>query len=449
MSENGSRPTYVVDDKQRGVFRVHRSSMTDELVLERERRRVFERSWLYIGHDSEIPGEGDYRRRRVAGRSMIFVRGRDGVVRVLHNTCTHRGAIVCRQDAGTAKAFQCFYHAWTYTTEGELVGIPGRDAYAEECFVKGERSLRPVARLEEYRGFWFVSLQQDIMSLYDYLAGAREYLDLLIDQSPSAQMKVAEGSHRYSMRANWKLLCENSVDGYHGMPTHQTYFDYVIATGGLGGGGKALKGRGYSLGNGHAVIEYWSPWGRPVARWAPQMGEEAKPEIERTKAEMVQRHGRDRAERICEWNRNMIIYPNLVINDIMAATIRTFWPVRTDLMEIDAWAIAPAEEQGERLHTRLRNFLEFLGPGGFATPDDVEALESCQIGFGSGGEEYNDMSRGMHRPAQFDDELQMRTWWRQWAAQMSDVEIERWDDEIPADAAEAAPPPGWMAPAVA
>ena len=445
MSTNGEGRQYIVDDKQRGVFRVHRSAMVDEAVREREMERVFAQSWLYLGHASEIPNEGDYRRRNIAGRSIMFVRSKDGEIRAFHNTCPHRGAIVCRQDAGTAKAFQCFYHAWTFDTEGALVGIPGKDAYSEGCFENAERSLRPVARLEHYRGLYFLSFKPDIVPLHDWLAGAREYIDVMLDQSPSGELRVVEGSHRYSMRANWKLLSENSVDGYHGMPTHQTYFDYVIGAGGLGPGGKKLHGRGYSLGNGHAVIEYWSPWGRPVARWVPQMGETAKVEIETIKRDLVERHGADRAERISEWNRNMIIYPNLVINDIMSITVRTFYPVRADMMEIDAWAMAPVEESGDRLETRLQNFLEFLGPGGFATPDDVEALESCQIGFNAGGEEYNDVSRGMLREARMDDELQMRTFWRQWAAQMSGVEIDDWDDAPPAEAIENEPP-GWMTP---
>jgi p-cumate 2,3-dioxygenase alpha subunit len=445
MSAAGDSRQYVVDDKERGVFRVHRSAMVDEAVRERELERVFMQSWLYLGHASEIPQPGDYRRRTIAGRSIMFVRGKDGEIRAFHNTCPHRGAIVCRQDAGTAKAFQCFYHAWTFDTQGALVGIPGKDAYAQGCFENAERSLRPVARLEQYRGLHFLSFKPDIMSLHDWLAGAREYIDVMLDQSPSRELRVVEGSHRYSMRANWKLLSENSVDGYHGMPTHETYFDYVIGAGGLGTGGKKLHGRGYSLGNGHAVIEYWSPWGRPVARWVPQMGETARVEIEAIKRDLVDRHGADRAERISEWNRNMIIYPNLVINDIMSTTIRTFYPVRADMMEIDAWAMAPVEESGDRLETRLQNFLEFLGPGGFATPDDVEALESCQIGFNAGGEEYNDISRGMLREPRMDDELQMRTFWRQWAAQMSGTQIDDWDDAPPAAAIEHAPP-GWMTP---
>src|ERR1700728_777130 len=97
-------------------------------------------------------------------------------------------------------------------------------------------------------------------------------------------------------------------------------------------------------------------------------------------------------------------------------------------MEVNAWALAPLEESGARLNTRLHNFLEFLGPGGFATPDDVEALESCQIGVNSGGEQLHDAGRGMLREAQVADELQIRTYWRQWAAQMEGREIDDWDD---------------------
>jgi p-cumate 2,3-dioxygenase alpha subunit len=422
----------VIDDKERGVFRVHRASMTSEDILAMEHERIFDQCWLYLGHESELVDPGDYRRRVVNGRSIIFVRSGDGVIRAFHNTCPHRGAIVCRQDAGTAKAFQCFYHAWTFNNQGDLVGIPGKEAYSDSCFENSERSLRPVAKLDSYQDFYFLSFSEDVPSLEDFLAGSREFIDLMVAQSPSGKLRIVGGSHKYSMRANWKLLVENSVDGYHGMPTHQTYFDYVIGAGGLGDGGKKLHGRGYSLGNGHAVIEYWSPWGRPVARWAPQMGEAAKPDIEQTKQDLIERHGRDRAERISEWNRNMTIFPNLVINDIMATTVRTFQPVGPGMMEIDAWALAPVEENGDRLETRLQNFLEFLGPGGFATPDDVEALESCQIGFNAGGEQYNDISRGMLRDARMDDELQMRTFWREWLARIAGTPIDGWDDEPPA-----------------
>jgi p-cumate 2,3-dioxygenase alpha subunit len=106
------------------------------------------------------------------------------------------------------------------------------------------------------------------------------------------------------------------------------------------------------------------------------------------------------------------------VNDIMAVTVRTFMPSAPNQMDVTAWEMAPVGESPTLRASRLDNFLSFLGPAGFATPDDVEALESCQQGFNSGGVEWNDISRGMNREAQGSDELQMRVFWRRWAEQM-------------------------------
>ena len=75
----------VIDDKERGVFRVHRASMTSEDILATERERIFDQCWLYLGHESELVDPGDYRRRVVNGRSIIFVRSGDGVIRAFVN----------------------------------------------------------------------------------------------------------------------------------------------------------------------------------------------------------------------------------------------------------------------------------------------------------------------------------------------------------------------------
>lgn len=94
-----------------------------------------------------------------------------------------------------------------------------------------------------------------------------------------------------------------------------------------------------------------------------------------------------------------VIYPNLMVNDIMALTVGTFMPTSASTMTVTAWEAAPANELPEVRQRRLDGFLTFLGPGGFATPDDIEALESCQQGFTSGGVEWNDLSRGRARSA--------------------------------------------------
>jgi p-cumate 2,3-dioxygenase alpha subunit len=145
-------------------------------------------------------------------------------------------------------------------------------------------------------------------------------------------------------------------------------------------------------------------------------GEEGKAELNKVRARLVERFGEARAERIATLNRNMFIFPNLVINDIMAITVRTYFPTAPDAMQISAWALAPQDESAWARKFRLSNFLEFLGPGGFATPDDVEALEQCQRGYEAMKEApWNDMSKGMIKDkVNYDDELQMRVFWNEW-----------------------------------
>jgi p-cumate 2,3-dioxygenase alpha subunit len=413
---NRSAESFIIDDQEAGLFRVNRRAFTDPECLADERRHIFDKCWIYVGHESEVPHAGDYRSRNVAGRPLILVRGDDSEVRVLQNTCTHRGAMVCRQKSGNAKTFQCPYHAWTYNSRGYLVGVPGEDSYSA-AFKREDMALVAPPQVDNYRGFIFACFDRSAESLYEYLAGAREYLDLVVDQSEMG-MKIVAGQQSYSARANWKLLVENSYDGYHGLPTHQRYFGY------LSDSGIDFKARDMSdpprqkavdLGNGHAVVEAVAAWGRPIARWVPPFGENTKAHFEEVRRRFDQRFGPERARRICETSRNLGIFPNLVINDIMAITVRTFYPVSPDYMEVNAWSLAPIEESAEDSALRLDNFLTFLGPGGFATPDDVEMLESCQRGFANREVAWSDISRGMKRehPA-VTDELQMRAFWRQW-----------------------------------
>ncbi len=111
---------------------------------------------------------------------------------------------------------------------------------------------------------------------------------------------------------------------------------------------------------------------------------------------------------------NMLIFPNLVFVDNFK-TIRTFFPPSLDYVEITAWGLMPKEDSPELREKRIDNFLSFLGPGGFATPDDVEALENCQRGFANREVEWSDISRGMKRQQpSVTDELQMQTFWRRW-----------------------------------
>ena len=304
----------------------------------------------------------------------------------------------------------CFYHGWSFNNGGEQVSMPGDQAYGEN-FERPELAKPP--RMDSYRGFVFASFDPGIVDLDTYLAGAKEYLDLVADQS-EVGMQVIEGTHEYSCKANWKLLVENSVDGYHALSTHQRYFAMVMAAREEVDVSLVGKERGIDLGNGHAS------WSRRPRAVDELLGRPLSPagHAERTAryASIGQRFGTDWAERL-RGSRNLVIFPNLIIIDlVMGVVVRKIDPVTPDYMEVTAWHIVPPEEGDDLRAQRLDNFLTFWGPGGLASPDDVEALESAQQGFATRKElPWSDISRGMSSPVNAgQDELQIRTWWRRW-----------------------------------
>ena len=407
----------LVDDRsEQGIFRVSRKAFTDQDVLDAEQRELFNKCWLYLGHESEVAKPGDFLTRSVAGRKIIFSRNKDGKVTAFLNTCPHRGAMVCREKQGSANMFRCFYHSWAFDLDGRLINRPGNECYSEDANANGEHNLVGPARLEEYRGLYFICFDKDVVDLPTYLGNAREYIDLVMDQSEGG-MEIIGGTQEYGFKANWKLLAENSIDGYHGMPTHVTYFDYVTSTNGNLTEDAFKRSIPHDLGQGHAVVEYSAPWGRPIAKAVPSWGEEGEAKAEELRAGLTKRFGKERAERIAYTNRNMLIFPNFVINDIMAITFRTFEPAGPGQLRVNAWALAPKGEAPEARKRRLYNFLEFLGPGGFATPDDCEALALCQEGYANADEAgWNDISKGLGREkSSIEDEVQMRAFWREWS----------------------------------
>jgi len=426
----------VVDDPVTGVFRVHRSVFTSPQIFDLERERIFSRCWLYLGHETEIPSPGDYVRRWIGGRPLFMVRDEDGQLRVFYNTCTHRGAFVCRSDKGNAKIFQCFYHAWTFDTRGKLIGVPSQERFGPG-FATEHLGLRS-PRFDTYRGFIFVNFHPNPPRLEDYLGGAKEILDLVADQA-ERQMVVLPGTHRYAIKANWKLMVENSVDLYHLAPTHQTYFDYLAylseLRGVTGAAERRQQGeRAMALENGHAVFEHPPAGGRPVAYYHPLLGgEEVRLEIEEVKARTVARLGENRGRRLTELGRNFLCFPNLIIVDTRATNLRVIEPVAPGETLILQFQLVPEEELGtRRFERRMHSYLSFFGPGGLATPDDIEAVESCQAGYAAGEVEYNDVSLGYGRRDPGPSELPMRVFWRHWLALMQGREAPvLWEDPVP------------------
>jgi len=401
--------SYIDVDQEMPRFRVHRSTMVDQDVFARERELIFNRSWLYLGHETELAKPNDVITRTVAGRPLIFARDARGEIRVWVNSCPHRGAMLCRDTRANARFLSCFYHGWTFSTSGELVSVPDDAGYGPGFERPG---LAAPARVESYRGFVFVSFDPDIVGLGSYLGGAREYIDLVCDQS-EAGMRVLAGTHEYSARANWKLLVENSYDGYHLVSTHQRYLEMIAAARGPLPRPDISGSRAIDLGGGHAVLantpDISTLFGRPLSQAAEQ-------EKAARFARFREMYGDAWVDRM-SGTRNLVIFPNLVLIDlVMGVVIRKIDPVGPGYMEVSAWHLAPPEEGAELRSQRLDNFLTFWGPGGLASPDDIEALETCQRSYAAVTElPWSDISRGMHSPVKTGSaEAQIRAWWRRW-----------------------------------
>ncbi len=440
---------YVIDDRETPRFRVHRGTMVDRDVLEDERRNIFDTSWLYVGHESEIKAPHDFRTRNVGGRPIILTRNADGDVRVFVNSCPHRGMQIETRGEGHGRFLKCFYHGWSFNTSGDLVALPGEESYGPD-FDRHNLCLAQPAKVSSFRGFVFLSWTDDIVDLETYLGGAADIIDLFADQSDTG-MEVIGGSHLYAAKANWKLLSENSMDGYHALTTHHRYLAMLKES------GKVLStvfapgsapNVAYDLGNGHAVIGGADGTGGQNTGLGRDLAGEALEHQLARRARFVAKFGADWTNRMFS-GRNLVIFPNLALVDlIMGITVRTYYPVEPGYMEVTAWSLQPSDDEPALRQMRQENFLTFWGPAGLATPDDIEALERCQRGFAAHQvAPWNDISRGMstaNKP--FTDELQMRTFWREWDRRMTGTvhpqEVEQtgrsgrigWPGQIPANA---------------
>ena len=165
--------------------RVHRDVYTDPEVFQLEMERLWSRTWVYVGHTSQVREPGDFITLDIAAKPIICVRHMDGSIRLLMNRCAHKGTKVVGDLAGNAgKTFRCPYHAWTYRTDGTLINIPLKDGYEgtklhQTAAVGGLTAIRNV---EEYRGFIFARLSDTGIGFREYFGDSLSSIDNLVDR---------------------------------------------------------------------------------------------------------------------------------------------------------------------------------------------------------------------------------------------------------------------------
>ncbi|WP_405539365.1 Rieske 2Fe-2S domain-containing protein [Streptomyces sp. NBC_00075] len=425
------RSPYLQVDEEQGIFRVARRALIDPDVLKDEQEAIFKKCWLYVAHESELKEPGQFVVRFAGGREVILNRDHKGKVNAFLNICPHRGARLCTERAGTTNSFLCYYHGWSFTGDGKLRVLPDREQSFPPGFNDdGSADMVGVPRLDNYRGLYFVCFDRETPSLADYLGRAKPFIDDALDQGPQG-MEVVPGTQEYSVKANWKLVTENGIDGNHAATLHVTYFQYLksihpdfepLADSG-GSTRRPVVGSTYDLGNGHVALEYAVPWGRVAGSWSPVMGKETKDDVEQVLRDNSERLGPERAERIAKNSRNLLIFPNLHIVDGTGLTLRVTHPDTAGNSFVSSSALGACGESEKLRRLRLQSFLEFLGPGGFATPDDIEALEQCQRGYRMNAEfaPWNDVSKGRLDASEWpqEEEGNIRLFWMEWARRLS------------------------------
>ncbi|MDB2554548.1 aromatic ring-hydroxylating dioxygenase subunit alpha [Porticoccaceae bacterium] len=161
-----------------------------------------------------LPDKGSYIARSSAGTPLVVVRGLDDVVRAFINACRHRGMQVA-SGSGCSRAFVCPYHAWTYNLEGNLKHIPGQEGFPG---VDPEQHGLVEVSAREKGGIVYVMQKGEITE--DMLEDCLDYF------SPEQQMFETE---EMVDEANWKILNETLMEGYHIKSLHsETFYPYGL-----------------------------------------------------------------------------------------------------------------------------------------------------------------------------------------------------------------------------
>jgi nitrite reductase/ring-hydroxylating ferredoxin subunit len=415
---------------------VHRDAYVDEEVFELEMERLWARTWVYVGHDSQVPGAGDYWATRVAGRPVVMVRGDDGTVRVVMNRCAHKGAQLVSEGAGNVgRFFRCPYHAWAYDLDGAIRAVPLKAGYDGTRFADSPnaRGLSTAAATAVHRGFVFVRLEGDGPSFDDWAGPMRAAIDAIADRSPQGRLEVVGAPLRSSVRANWKIYLENVNDTVHPPSTHRSANDAADAVWSgqppdapkpmsmqqllpFGSGWTFFEQMGArTLPNGHSVLGTRSSL---HAVWAGLEGYEAA---------LAAAHGPERAREVLAFApQNAILYPSLSMK-AMPTALRVVRPLAVDRTVVEAWALRPVGAPDELARRAVTYNRLVFSPASVLAHDDMHVFESIQRALVADGNPWVALHRG-HRAPERDgetaeiggtDERLMRNQFRAWRAALA------------------------------
>jgi len=375
-------------DLEKGT--ISRDVFVSEDLYKQELERVFARTWLFVGHESQVPNPNDFFVSRMGEESVILTRDRQNNIQVLLNTCMHRGMKVCRYDEGNTPVFSCPYHGWSYSTDGKLVSVPGEligvpqfaTAYHGEL-EKENWGLVSVPKLKNYKGSIWASWDKNAPEWEDYMGGMRLCLDDMLDYRDGREggSEIIGGVQKWLLPCNYKFATENFIgDGYHGI-SHRS--EILIGTGPGGPGSERhAHGDDRPVGGsisfpklGHGTLGMTAHY--ETFDWFPQF-QAAQDQDDNMPVvveyfEEVKRRRRERLEGQKVINSGVgSCFPNMSYHSRFPRTIAVWHPRGPQLTEGWRFTVVDKDAPFEVKDLLRRYALRYSGPGGLTEEDDME-----------------------------------------------------------------------------
>jgi len=353
--------------------KISRDIYFSESIYQAELEQVFARSWLCVGHESEIPAPNDYVSQNMGEDPVIVWRGPDQKIRVMLNSCTHRGMKICRDDRGNREAFVCPYHAWTYNSLGELSHVP-QEKLVFGSLDRFSLGLYSAPHVDTYGGFIFACWEEKAPTLRDFLGEELcWYIDIMVARQLGS-LKVAPGQQRYRVKSNWKAAAENFAgDCYH---VNQTHASSVIVG--------ALPpfpldaDHTVAFRNGHGSLMTPDPGAKAIDEdiFAEKLGPDAIEYLRAIREKMIKEVTPLQNEVFTMGVTNL--FPNFAFNDfsVFHPTAMLFWHPK-GAQEMEVWESLCYDSEAPESVRRavLRMTINEQAASGFFGQDDVANME--------------------------------------------------------------------------
>ena len=198
------------------------TAYTDAEFLTAEREHVFAKNWACLDFESRMPEAGHARPINFMGLPLLAVRDNNGVLRIFHNVCSHRGHTLVTSACKLRGSIRCPYHSWMYSPNGELCGTPHIGGTGVNEIVKFDRSKHGLKEVRSH--VWmkmvFVNLSGEADEFDHYIEPVTRRWEAFCGEGELAKLgQVTRGEPRtIVVESNWKLAVENYCDAYH-VPT--------------------------------------------------------------------------------------------------------------------------------------------------------------------------------------------------------------------------------------